>query len=428
MTNSVYDVPMGWRLFSVDQIKSPDQYSCVAGPFGSSIASKFFVDDGVPVIRGSNLRDDLTRFVDDHFVFISEEKAASFRAQQTRPGDLVFTCWGTIGQVGIVPEGLQYDRFVISNKQLKLRVDPHVADPLFCFYYFASPRYVQYIRGRNIGGAVPGINLGILKSFPIALPSVSEQKRIATILSLYDELIDNNRRRIELLEQSAGHLFKEWFVRLRYPGHEHDKVVDGVPEGWRLSTTEEVCIDFVDGDWLETKDQGGDSFRILQISNIGANSFVETGNFRYITDETFRRLNCTEVVSGDILISRMPEPIGRAWLVTPQAWRMVTAVDVTIARPDLKQVESSYFLHHLNSSIHLAHCAARATGTTRPRIAKRVMGGLPILIPPMSLQKEFADFAAANNALRERLTRQCGALGQARDLLLPRLMDGRISV
>src|SRR5262245_53670612 len=93
-TSSVYGVPSGWRLFSVDQIKSADQYACVAGPFGSSIASKFFVDDGVPVIRGSNLRDDLTRFVADNFVFISEEKAASFRPQQTQPADLVFTCWG----------------------------------------------------------------------------------------------------------------------------------------------------------------------------------------------------------------------------------------------------------------------------------------------------------------------------------------------
>ena len=142
--SSVYGVPSGWQLFSVDQIKSKDQYACVAGPFGSSIASKFFVNDGVPVIRGSNLRDDLTRFVSDDFVFITEDKAASFRAQQTRPGDLVFTCWGTIGQVAIVPEGLAYDRFVISNKQLKLRVNSQIADALFCFYYFASKKYVQY--------------------------------------------------------------------------------------------------------------------------------------------------------------------------------------------------------------------------------------------------------------------------------------------
>jgi type I restriction enzyme S subunit len=112
-------------------------------------------------------------------------------------------------------------------------------------------------------------------------------------------------------------LFAEWFVQLRYPGHEHVDAVDGVPVGWRRATLEGACEKFIDGDWLESKDQGGEDFRILQISNIGENSFVETGNHRFITDDTFRRLHCTEVVPGDILISRMPEPIGRAWFVTP---------------------------------------------------------------------------------------------------------------
>jgi type I restriction enzyme S subunit len=90
----VYGVPRGWKLHTVDEIKSPERYSCVAGPFGSNIASRFFVEEGVPIIRGSNLRDDLTRFVSDVFVFLSEEKANTFPAQQTVPDDLVFTLLG----------------------------------------------------------------------------------------------------------------------------------------------------------------------------------------------------------------------------------------------------------------------------------------------------------------------------------------------
>src|SRR5712691_4256398 len=234
--SNVYPVPKGWQPRLVDDIKSPEPYSCVAGPFGSKISSKYFTDEGVPVIRGNNLRDDLTRFVPEGFVFVAEARAQEYRPQHTHGGDLVFTCWGTIGQVGLIPEGGPYPEYIISNKQLKLRVDRSVADPLFCFYYFASPRYTEYIRNRGIGGAVPGINLGILKSLPIALPPVKIQRRIADFLSAYDDLIENNRRRMVLLEEAARQLYREWFVRLRFPGHEHTRITNGVPEGWRRLT------------------------------------------------------------------------------------------------------------------------------------------------------------------------------------------------
>ncbi len=118
-----------------------------------------------------------------------------------------------------------------------------------------------------------------------------------------------------MLEQAARLLYNEWFVHLRFPGHEHVKIKDGVPEGWEKRTVANVCTAFEDGDWIESKDQGGEDFRLLQISNIGDNEFVETGNFRFISSETYRNLRCNEVVPGDILISRMPKPIGRAWYV-----------------------------------------------------------------------------------------------------------------
>lgn len=298
-----------------------------------------------------------------------------------------------------------------------------------------SPRFVSYFLRKELMGllsdkaAVPGVNRNDLHARKVFTETdCAVQEQIAEVLVHYDNAIANNARRIELLERSARLLFEEWFVRLRYPGHEHDKIVNGLPTGWDRSSVGGVCREFIDGDWLESKDQGGDAFRILQISNIGENAFVETGNERYITDETFRRLNCTEVKENDVIISRMPEPIGRAWLVASMAWRMVTAVDVTIARPDSDQVDLHYFLFHLNSRPHIARCKVGATGATRPRIAKRVMAALPILIPPPTLQKGFSSYAGTTNALRTRLIRQNALLTKARDLLLPRLMDGRIEV
>ena len=229
--NSVHPVfgtklPPGWNVRCVDEVKAPVKSSCVAGPFGSNISSKYFVSEGVPVIRGSNLTDDLTKFVSDSFVFVSPERAVSYPAQHVKAGDLVFTCWGTIGQVGLIPEDGPYPEYIISNKQLKLRPDTSICDSRFLFYYFASPAMVEHIRNRAIGSAVPGINLGILKALPVVLPPLPIQCKIAAVLSAYDDLIENNNRRIGLLEEMARRIYREWFVDFRYPGHETASLVD----------------------------------------------------------------------------------------------------------------------------------------------------------------------------------------------------------
>jgi len=301
----------------------------------------------------------------------------------------------------------------------------------------ANARFIKYIFDALLqrryktftqGAAQDNLSQSKLLSLKFPVPDIQQQRRIANILSVYDDLIINNQRRIGLLEQAARLLYKEWFVHFRFPGHEYTKITDGVPEGWKLSTIEEVCTDFIDGDWIETKDQGGEDYRILQISNIGENEFIETGNYRFITEETFHRLRCNEIKAGDILISRMPNPIGRAWFVTEQSWKMVTAVDVTIARPQVDKINKFYYLYHLNSSTHLAQCLVRATGATRPRISRKNMGSLPIIIPSCHLQDKFAKFVQSLHEAKVNLRRQIELSTRARDILLPRLMNGEISV
>src|SRR5262249_33501989 len=157
-------------------------------------------------------------------------------------------------------------------------------------------------------------------------------------------------------------------------GYENEVFVDGRPQGWVLVPISSVCSKYDDGDWLETKDQGGEHYRIVQISNIGMNCFVETGNWRGITEETFQRLNCQEIVPGDIVVSRMPRPIGRAWMAWRMPFRMVTAVDGTIVRADESKANPYYLLFHMNSEHNIRLCEANATGTTRPRITRRTMG------------------------------------------------------
>jgi type I restriction enzyme S subunit len=419
---------MIWPRKKLELLAAAEPYSFVGGPFGSKLTSRDYVENGVPVIRGSSLNNG--RFLDmKDFAFVSDSKVRKdLSSNLAKPGDLVFTQRGTLGQVAIIPEEGISDRYVVSQSQMKLTVNDAKADKLFLYYYFSSREAVERIMSFTSSSGVPHINLTVLRNFEVPVPPLETQRAIASILSAYDDLIENNRRRIQLLEQVARLLYKEWFVHLRFPGHKHVKIKDSVPEGWGKAAVAEVCAAFKDGDWIESKDQGGEDYRLLQISNIGDNNFVETGNFRYITAETFRKLRCNEVVPGDILISRMPKPIGRAWYVYEQPWRMITAVDVTIARPNLNIVDPFYYLYHLNSPTHIARCELRATGATRPRISRKNMGALPILKPPMSLQRNFGETASAINAQRNTLTRQNERLAQARDRLLPRLMNGEVTV
>lgn len=275
---------------------------------------------------------------------------------------------------------------------------------------------------------MPGINLGILKRLPVILPPLEEQRRIASILGAYDDLIQVNRRRIALLEEMARRLFEEWFVHFRFPGHEAVAFANGKPAGWLSAPIASVCSKYDDGDWLETKDQGGTDFRIVQISNIGMNCFVETGNWRGITQATFDRLNCQEILPGDMVVSRMPRPIGRAWMAWKMPFRMVTAVDGAIVRANTRKVSPYYLLFHINSEQNVRLCEVNATGTTRPRITRRAMGQLPILLPPMSLQEQFAKVAELTNEMRRVLFAETERLECARDLLLPRLISGELSV
>ena len=179
-----------WRKVTVDEIKANSRNAAVTGPFGSSISAKFFVDSGVPVIRGGNLSEDVDkRLIDEDLAFVSAEKALEFSRSIAKKGDLIFTCWGTISQVGIIDDRSKFDEYVISNKQMKLTPDLDKADGLFLYYLFSSPQVRKQILQNAIGSSVPGFNLGQLKSISLQLPPLDEQKRITSLLDALDRKI-----------------------------------------------------------------------------------------------------------------------------------------------------------------------------------------------------------------------------------------------
>ncbi|MFJ2999620.1 restriction endonuclease subunit S [Raoultella planticola] len=199
-----------WATVSIDDIKSPEKYSCVGGPFGSSLSQKHYVDSGVPVIRGTNLAGDI--FSESGFVFVSPDKANELQRNMAFRGDIVFTQRGTLGQVALIPEDSIYERYIVSQSQMKLTVNPKQADAYFIYTYFRTNEAKALIENNAIVGGVPHINLGILKEFKLRLPPLSEQKRISEVSKSIDNKINLNRQINQTLEQMSQTLFKSWFV------------------------------------------------------------------------------------------------------------------------------------------------------------------------------------------------------------------------
>ena len=201
-----------WSQATLGSIAINQGYGLVDGPFGSNLPASLYTDEGVPVIRGSNLALGTSRFWAHEFVFVSWDTAKRLARSLCRPLDIIFTKKGTLGQTGLVPEGGKYDQYLLSSNQMKLTVDPLVADPLYVYYFVSSPESTEKIIRDSESTGVPKTNVTYLREFPITLPLLSEQRAIAHILGTLDDKIELNRRMNETLEAMAQSIFKDWFV------------------------------------------------------------------------------------------------------------------------------------------------------------------------------------------------------------------------
>ena len=201
-----------WSQATLGSIAINEGYGLVDGPFGSNLPASLYTDEGIPVIRGSNLALGTSRFRTQEFVFVSPDTAKRLARSLCRPLDIIFTKKGTLGQTGLVPEGGEYNQYLLSSNQMKLTVDPLVADPLFVYYFVSSPESTEKIIRDSEATGVPKTNVAYLREFPITLPSLPEQRAIAHILGTLDDKIELNRRMNETLEEMARTLFKSWFI------------------------------------------------------------------------------------------------------------------------------------------------------------------------------------------------------------------------
>jgi type I restriction enzyme S subunit len=205
-----------WKLIRVADVSA--EKGLTGGPFGSTLGSKDYAPSGIPVIRGNNLASD-GRFDSREFAFVTPDKAERDLSRNlAAPGDLVFTQRGTLGQVGIVPES-PYDQYVISQSQMRLRVDPKVADTQFVYYQFKSPEMIAAINNLAITTGVPHINLGILGDLELSLPPLPTQKAISAVLGALDDKIALNDR----IAATARELAQSYFqAAVQADSHECD--------------------------------------------------------------------------------------------------------------------------------------------------------------------------------------------------------------
>jgi type I restriction enzyme, S subunit len=159
-------------------------------------------------------------------------------------------------------------------------------------------------------------------------------------------------------------------------------------KGWQTKKLGEVCEVFADGDWVESKDQSSVGIRLIQTGNVGEGVFKDRAEkARYISETTFKRLRCTEIVEGDCLVSRLPDPVGRSCILPETGERMITAVDCTILRFNPKQLLPTFFNFYSQSDDYLTTVAKECTGTTRNRISRSNLGLTPIPVPPLAEQQ-----------------------------------------
>ena len=152
---------------------------------------------------------------------------------------------------------------------------------------------------------------------------------------------------------------------------------------------EDMCTVFTDGDWIESKDQSDAGIRLIQTGNIGEGTYLEKETrAKYISEEVFEKLKCTEIYPGDILVSRLPEPVGRACIIPEKDERMITAVDCTICRLDQTIVSKEYLCYFMRSNAYYTRLLSSVTGTTRKRISRKNLGNIELNVPSKEEQKE----------------------------------------
>jgi type I restriction enzyme S subunit len=416
---------MSWEFQNIECIVKQGKGNLVSGPFGSNISRKYFVDEGVPVIRGNNLPKDFTKFFDGGFVFITEEKAIELKNCLTITDDIIFTSAGTVGDVGLIPNKTNFEKYIISNKQIRLRVDTEKVYPLFVYYWLKQSNIKQEIVNLNTGSSIPLLTLGSVKKISISYPkSLETQKRIASILATYDDLIENNLKRIKLLEETAQNIYKEWFVNFRFPNYEHTEF-DGessLPVGWEKKTID-AFAEVITGKTPSTTNSNfyGGNIPFVKTPDMHDAPYVLSTSI-YLSNEGAESQNNKFLPKNSVMVSC----IGTAGVVALASTNCQTNQQINSVRFD-EEFKAFYF-----------YCFARglktlleglgSNGATMVNVNKSKFEKIELIVPDSETLKRHYGLVKVIFDQILTLQEKNEKLKEARDILLPRLMNRTIEV
>jgi type I restriction enzyme S subunit len=364
-------------------------------------------------IKGGYINTDDVRYV--------TEEVFERWTRRSRPqyGDVILTREAPVGQVGRFTS--EDNGIFLGQRLFHYRPNPELLDWNYLAYALMSHEVQGRLKGMGFGAIVDHIRVGDAENLEIPCPPIEVQKQIGDVLSAYDDLIENNRRRIQLLEESARLLYKEWFVRLRFPGHEHVKVVDGVPEGWEKKTAWDV-MEVLSGGTPKTKIpeywNGGIPFFTPKDATSYAYSYETEKN---ISEEGLRNCN-SRLYPKDTVFITARGTVGKINLAQT-AMAMNQSCYALVSKEPLNQ----HFLYYALVE-GVEQFRSRAVGAVFDAVIRDTFKLIPFLVPTVFLIDAFTDYASPILKQIDILSTQNRSLTQARDFLLPRLMNGEVAV
>ena len=388
-----------------------------------------YQDEGVALIRSQNVYNGL--FTADGLAFIGDEHADELAGVTVEAGDVLLNITGdSVARCAQVPDSILPAR--VNQHVAIIRPKPADFDARFLLYFFISPQMQSYMLSlAGSGGTRNALTKEMIQRFEIPKPRLATQRRIAEVLTAYDELMENNRRRMALLEEGARQLYAEWFVRLRFPGNgkrmkdEGGRMKeDALPKGWTRRRIGDIA-DCVGGGTPSTS----------------IPAYWDDGDITWVTPTDITRNKHFVLLDSEKKITEAGLKYSSAKLVPPHAVLMTSRASVGFFGITGREVCTNqgfisivphaaaltpFLLFHLSSRVE--EIRAMGSGSTYPEVSRGKFREFPIVVPPREIVSAFADYTSQLINQIRTLKRQTQKLRAARDLLLPRLMSGEIAV
>ena len=422
-----------WGIFLIDDIKSPQRNSIAMGPFGSNIKKENFQAEGIPVIRGNNLKN--SKFVDCNFVYISDKLANQLSASLARRLDIILTHRGTIGQVAIIPPNSKFNTYIVSQSQMKLTLDQTKCDPYFVYYFLRSEFGISQFLSNSSQTGVPAIAspTTALKSIKIPLPPLNKQKAIAKILFDLDSKTELNQKMNKTLEAIAQAIFKHWFIDFEFPNEEGKpykssggEMVDSergeVPKGWKASTIGKELKTVLGGTpSTENKDYWSNA-SIPWINSGKINEFRIIFPSAYITVEGLKHSATKLMPKGTTVLAITGATLGKVSIIEREMCANQSVVGVLGS----EKLPSEYIYFWIKNNIN--RLVSNQTGGAQQHINKGNIDEIEILVPDSHIMEHYVKtirpiFDKISSSSFEEHN-----LSKIRDIVLPKLMTGKIRV